>query len=81
MAFSVREYLKKLQWNQKDESGKVAFTFTLDMESVDRFKRLKGRLNHMDDDLMIALALKALERKVDRLIKRKRRRKTIMRVR
>jgi hypothetical protein len=75
MTFSVRERIKKWKRNHKHNFDKEVFTFSLDMDSVERLHRLKHNLNNMNEDVLIALALRSLEHKVDRLIKRKRRKK------
>lgn len=61
----------------KRETGarRQALSVDLDTDSIDRFKRLKTKLKSVNDPQLIALALKSLEQKTDRIIKRQVRKK------
>jgi len=48
---------------------------SLDRDSIDRFKRLKKKLKSVNEGQLMALALKSLEQKTDRIIKRQARKK------
>ena len=42
----------------------------LDKDSVDRLKRLRGKIRTLDNDALIARGLECLEQKADRIIRR-----------
>jgi hypothetical protein len=63
--------------SRKKYIAKTGFelSIALDKESSERLERLKGRLPKANESEVIALALKSLEEKMGRIIKRKMMRK------
>jgi len=52
------------------ETEERKLTVRLDRDSQERFKRLKSKISGLSNDQIIASALKCLDQKTDRIIKR-----------
>jgi hypothetical protein len=62
----------------KKDQGKTekrTFIVRLDRDSQERFKRLKLKISGLSNDQIIAYALKCLDQKTDRIIKRQTRKR------
>ena len=54
----------------QDETEERKLIVRLDRDSQERFKRLKSKISGLNNDQIIASALKCLDQKTDRIIKR-----------
>jgi len=75
----ITQIIKKrvMWWKKRRRNGdNWEFTIQLDKDSLDRFNRLKARIPASDNANIIALALKCLEQKTDKIIKRQIRNRT-----
>ena len=53
-----------------EDEGRQQLVVRLDRDSVERLRRLRGKIRTLDDDALIARGLECLEHKADRIIKR-----------
>ncbi|MDY7034683.1 MAG: recombinase family protein [Thermodesulfobacteriota bacterium] len=61
----IRQWIKK-----RNRKGGQQLIVRLDKASCERFLRLKTKISNSDENKLIALALKCLEQKTDKVIKR-----------
>jgi hypothetical protein len=66
--------LKPWKKGQREENRRE-LKFSLDEGSVERLERLRSKIQTLDDDDLIASALKSLENKTDRIIRKQVQRK------
>jgi hypothetical protein len=67
-----RDTRKHVMWwkHRKKSENRRELRILLDKDSFDRFNRLKARIPAFDSTKIMAAALKCLEQKTDRIIKR-----------
>ena len=64
----ISEVLSK---KKKKEEERKKLVLWLDQDSVERLERLRGILKNFDDSQLIALALKLLEHRMKKMVKRR----------
>ena len=62
--------MKWFKQRKRQGSNKQEKTFKLDCDAQERFDRLKAKIPAFDEDEILASALKSLEQKVDRIIRK-----------
>jgi hypothetical protein len=67
----IREIVERIigKWREKEKDDSTA-ALSLNKESLERLGRLRERITTLDTPELVALSLKCLEQKTDRIIKR-----------